>query len=123
MVQKRMYPPGRDPRRLLPLRPSAFAVLAALAEAPRPGIDILEAVQATVPGITVLGPGTLYRVMRELRHEGLIRRAADQPAKGVDDRQISHELTADGRRVMEAEARRLEETLALARRRSRRTST
>lgn len=101
----------------LPLKPSAFAVLAALAEGARPGIDILEQVRATLPGVAVLGPGTLYRVMRELRHAGLIARSADQPAQGVDDRQISHELTAAGRRVMEAEAVRLERTLALARRR------
>jgi DNA-binding PadR family transcriptional regulator len=98
------------------LRPSAFAVLAALSQDALPGIAILERVRGTAPGRSILGPGTLYRVLRELRTDGLIVRAADQPAQGIDDRQISYELTQQGRELLEAEARRLELTLALARR-------
>jgi DNA-binding PadR family transcriptional regulator len=105
MVQKRIL-----------LKPSAFAVLAALAQDALPGVAILERVRATTPGRSILGPGTLYRVLRELRQDGLVRRAADQPAQGIDDRQISYELTDEGRRRLEAEAQRLELTLALARR-------
>lgn len=102
------------------LPPSAYAVLAALAAGPRAGIDVLEDVRSTAPGRTILGPGTLYRVLRDLREAGLIARVAARPAAGIDERQSSHELTAAGRRVLLAETRRLERTVALARRRSRR---
>ena len=91
ILQKR-----RDPRDLLPLRPAAFAVLATLADGPRPGIEILDGVNATLPGRRILGPGTLYRLMRELRQDGLVERdAAGAPAG--DDRQAPHVLTALGR--------------------------
>jgi len=101
----------------LPLRPAAFAVLAALAREPRNGIDVLDHVNATVPGRPILGPGTLYRLLRELRHDGLIARA-DAPVSDapIDERQTHHELTRLGRDVLAAESDRLTRTLALARR-------
>jgi DNA-binding PadR family transcriptional regulator len=105
--------PDRDPRRHLPLKPSAFAVLAALAEGPIPGIDILEAVNATVLGLPLFGPGTLYRLLRELRHERLIARVERATGTG-DERHAVHELTPLGRSVLRAEAARLRKTLQLA---------
>lgn len=98
----------------LPLRPVACAVLAALADGPRPGIDVLEAVNATVPGRPLLGPGTLYRLMRELRQQQLIARAepADDPG---DERQVHHALTPLGAAVLDAEFDRLRRTLNMAR--------
>lgn len=109
-----------DVERQLPLRPVACAVLAALAEDPRHGIDVLEAVNATVPGRPLLGPGTLYRLMRELRQEGLIARVEPAADPG-DDRQVHHALTPLGRAVLEAEVERLRRTLTLAAR-ARRTA-
>ena len=99
--------------RHLPLRPVACAVLASLADRPRPGFDVLEAVNATVPGRPLLGPGTLYRLMRELRQAELIERA-DPAADPGDDRQVHHTLTPLGRAVLEAELDRLRRTLTLA---------
>ena len=99
-------------RRHLPVRASAFAVLAALAAGPRPGIDVLDAVNATVGVRPLLGPGTFYRLLRELRHEALIERTAD--ADTEDERRTYHALTAFGRAVLDAEAARLRRTLALA---------
>jgi DNA-binding PadR family transcriptional regulator len=97
----------------LPLRPTACAVLAALADGPRPGIDVLDAVNATVPGRPLLGPGTLYRLMRELRQQQLITRAA--PAIEVaDERQVHHVLTPLGRAVLQADLERLRRTITLA---------
>ena len=113
IMQNRMKEPRLDTRPHLPLRPVAFAVLAALASAPRPGIDVLDEVNATVPGSPLLGPGTLYRLMRELRHDGLIARSPSP--RGVDDeRQAFHRLTPLGEAVLGAEIARLERTLALA---------
>jgi len=102
----------RDLSRHTPLRPPAFAVLAALSDGPHPGIDVLDSVNATVPGRRLLGPGTLYRLMRDLRREGLITRVA---AAGVtDERQVHHQLTALGAAVLRAEVTRLRKTIDLA---------
>jgi DNA-binding PadR family transcriptional regulator len=98
----------------LPLRPVAFAVLAALAGGSRPGIEILEEVNATVPGPRLLGPGTLYRLMRELRHEGLIGRTGAPSDSPPDERRAHHERTPLGRAVLRAETARLRRTIKLA---------
>jgi DNA-binding PadR family transcriptional regulator len=114
MAGRGKQPAGPDVDRHLPLRPVACAVLAALAEGPRPGIDVLEAVNATVPGRPLLGPGTLYRLMRELRQEHLIARVRTG-TEGGDERQVHHELTDLGRAVLQAELDRLHRTITLAR--------
>jgi len=101
-----------DPDQLLPLRPVACAVLASLADHARTGIDVLEAVNATVPSRPLLGPGTLYRLLRELRQQQLIERTGDVTAG--DDRQVHHALTAFGRAVLTAELSRLRRTITLA---------
>jgi DNA-binding PadR family transcriptional regulator len=97
----------------LPLRPVACAVLAALADDARPGIDILEAVNATVPGRPILVPGTLYRLLRELRQAELIART-DASGDAADERQVHHALTPLGRAVLRADLERLRRTIALA---------
>jgi DNA-binding PadR family transcriptional regulator len=102
--------------RHLPLRPVACAVLASLSHGPRPGIDVLEAVNATVPGRPILGPGTLYRILRELRQARLIVRAGPEGRQTAahDDRQVHHLLTPLGEAVLRAELARLRRTLTLA---------
>jgi DNA-binding PadR family transcriptional regulator len=98
----------------IPMRPAAFAVLAALSDAPRPGIEILDHVNTTLPGRRLLGPGTLYRLMRDLRRAGLIARTTPRDKRDVtDERQSHHELTRLGRSVLVAESRRLRRTLAM----------
>lgn len=101
----------------LPLRSVACAVLAALAQGPKIGIDILEAVNTTVPGSPLLGPGTLYRLLRDLRQEGLIARA-ELVGGSTDDRHSPHTLTPLGTAVLEADVARLHRTIALATRRA-----
>ena len=103
-----------DVAKHLPLRPVACAVLAALSEGPKPGIDIMEAANATVPGHPILGPGTLYRLLKELRHEKLIARAVSADISPSDDRQVHHVLTPLGDLVLRAEVARLRRTISLA---------
>jgi DNA-binding PadR family transcriptional regulator len=104
---------ARDVSTHLPLRPVACAVLAALADGPLPGIAILDAVNATVPGHPLLGPGTLYRLMRELRQEKLIVRV-DPAVDPGDERQVHHALSPLGREVLRADLERLRRTISLA---------
>jgi DNA-binding PadR family transcriptional regulator len=100
---------------LLPVRPAAFALLAALADGPRPGFEILERVNQVIPSRPLFGPGTLYRLMRELRQAGWIERTAPpEGAKGADDeRRQYHGLTTLGRRVLVAESARLRRALVM----------
>jgi DNA-binding PadR family transcriptional regulator len=97
----------------LPLRPVALAALAALARGPRPGVEILEAVNEAAPSHPILGPGTLYRLLRELRQDGWVERVDPPPsAHEDDDRRRYHALTPAGRAALAAEAERLRRTLA-----------
>ena len=113
MQNRRERPRTRDVDRHLPLRPAACAVLAALADAPRPGIDVLEAVNATVPGKPLLGPGTLYRLIARLLEEGLITETPAPTRADRDDvRRKYYALTPRGRQVLTAEVGRLEHLLA-----------
>lgn len=111
--QAHAAPGSGAPESRLPLRPRAFAVLAVLAEGPLPGIDILQRVEDI--GASILGPGTLYRLLRELRDEGLVERTAQPPAGTVDDeRRAYHALTPRGRELLVAEAARLRRTIEAA---------
>lgn len=99
----------------IPLRPAALGVLAALADGPRAGYAILERVNEALPSRPILGPGTLYRVLRELRHAGLIAAVEAPPNEaGDDERRQYHALTPSGRATLHAEAARLRRTLAAA---------
>jgi DNA-binding PadR family transcriptional regulator len=99
--------------RFVPLRAKVFALLAALAEGPKPGVQILERLEDIGSGI--LGPGTLYRLLRELRQQGLIERVSPPSHAAIEDeRQQFHALSPLGRAVFEAESERLRRTLAVA---------
>lgn len=95
----------------LPLRPVEFEILVSLGRGARHGYAILQESEergAGVPGLT-----TLYRAIQRLHERGLIE-AVDRDAE-EDRRRDSYALTDLGRRVAEAEARRLEGLLVLAR--------
>ena len=99
---------------LLPLPAPAFAVLCALAAGPKTGVDIMDAANSTLKVRKLLGPGTLYRVLRDLRGSKLIARGQPPAGRAVaaDDRFTYHVLTALGRDVLKAESDRLHRTLA-----------
>ncbi|HEV3058734.1 MAG TPA: PadR family transcriptional regulator [Vicinamibacterales bacterium] len=101
----------RDPQSLLPLTPAMFYVLVALADGETHGYAILKEVEHLTGGEVRLSTGTLYGIIKRLLGEGLVReQRVDEP------RRRSYELTPFGRDVAKAEAARLEQTLAIARR-------
>ena len=106
----------RDPDTLLPLTPAMFYVLVALADGQTHGYAILKDVEELTGGSVRLSTGTLYGIIKRLLGDGLIREAGST-AKD-DERRRSYELTAFGRDVARAEAARLEQTLAIARRKT-----
>lgn len=102
-----------EAERFLPVRPGVFAVLAVLGEGPKTGVQILSRLDEI--GSRILGPGTLYRLLRELRQQRVIERVAAPSGAAVeDDRQQFHALSPLGERVLQAEAERLRRTLAVA---------
>jgi DNA-binding PadR family transcriptional regulator len=104
----------RAPESLLPLTPAMFYVLVALADGQTHGYAILKDVEALTNGSVRLSTGTLYGIIKRLLGDGLIREAGSSD----DERRRSYELTAFGRDVARAEAARLEETLAIAKRKA-----
>lgn len=87
------------------LRPIVFAVLVALAERHLHGYGIMRVVNERLSRQAVLGPGTLYRTLKELRESGLIDYVDGPP--DADSRRRYYGLTAEGRGAARAEAARM----------------
>ena len=111
-----MSPHRRDPADLLPLTSPVFHVLVALADEERHGYAIIKEVAQLTDGNVMLSTGTLYGIIKRLLAEGLIVESSRRPAAVVDDeRRRYYRLSEFGRRVVVAEAGRLEHMLAVAR--------
>ena len=104
----------RDPGDLLPLSPAMFHVLVALADGDTHGYAIMKEVERLTGGTVRLSTGTLYGIIKRLLADGLIRETGIHTATG--GRRRSYALTPFGKDVARAEAARLEQTLAIARR-------
>ena len=96
-----------------PLRPAALHILLALAAGELHGLGIAEWVEEATGGMVELGPGTLYRTLKEMSEDGLIRET--EPREAVDPRRKYYAITAVGRRRAAAEAARLERLVEVAR--------
>src|SRR5262245_22768685 len=105
----------RDPTDLLPLSPAMFHVLVALADGETHGYAIMKEVEQLTSGAVRLSTGTLYGIIKRLLSDGLIRETGGQAGRG-DERRRSYALTPFGKDVARAEAARLEQTIAIARR-------
>jgi DNA-binding PadR family transcriptional regulator len=104
------------PDSLLPLPAATFHILVALADEDRHGYAIMQEVAARTGGALKLGAGTLYRSIQRMLEQGLIHEISARPAPEADDeRRRYYRITAFGRSVARAEARRLARMLALAR--------
>lgn len=94
-----------------------FEILVTLVSGPKHGYGIMAELRDAggIGAARVLGPGTLYRVLKDLSRRGLIVAAMvkDETAEGPPRRY--YRLTATGQRVVGREARRLESLLRRAR--------
>jgi DNA-binding PadR family transcriptional regulator len=100
----------------LPLSPAVFEILLSLSDEDRHGYAIMRDVERRSGGGTRLRPGTLYRAVARLVDDELIEELDARPAAEADDeRRRYYRLTDLGRRVAEAEARRLSSLLREAR--------
>ncbi len=96
---------SNKPADLLPLRPVVFGILSVLRQAPLHGYGIMQQANDHVGHRALLGPGTLYRTLKELRAGGMIEHAA--APGGTDARRQYYQLTRFGGDVAVAEAQRL----------------
>jgi DNA-binding PadR family transcriptional regulator len=94
-----------NPSDLLPLRPVVFGILTVLRRSPLHGYGIMQLANDHVGHRALLGPGTLYRTLKELRAGGMIEHAATPG--GTDARRQYYRLTQFGADVAVAEAQRL----------------
>lgn len=100
-----------------PMKPAVLHILLALAEGEMHGLGIADWVDATTNGAVELGPGTLYRSLKEMTAAGLIRESR-APEADADPRRKYYGITAAGRRRVGAEAVRLERLVEVARQRN-----
>ena len=106
----------RSVDRLLPLKPKVLHVLLTLTDGPRHGYSIMQEVAERTDGQVRLWPAALYGLLRELEKADLIAESDQRPAADLDDeRRRYFALTAHGKRVLDAEVRRLEAIVMHAR--------
>jgi DNA-binding PadR family transcriptional regulator len=106
-----------EPADELPLTPAVFSILLALADGEKHGYAIMQEVHADTDGAIRLGPGTLYGSLDRLERASMVEESEERPApKDDDERRRYYRLTVFGRKVLEAEAARLRQAVALARR-------
>jgi DNA-binding PadR family transcriptional regulator len=99
----------RGVEQLLPLKPKVLHILLAVADGPRHGYSIMQEVGERTDGQVRLWPAALYGLLRELEKADFILESEQRPAAGQDDeRRRYFALTPLGKRVLEAEVRRLE---------------
>jgi DNA-binding PadR family transcriptional regulator len=99
----------------LPLSTASFHILLALADGDSHGYTIGKDVDAQTHGAVKLGPTTLYRTIKQLLADGWITEITGKVEPGDDERRRYYRLTPRGRRIAEAEARRLAELVTVAR--------
>ena len=111
--------PFRRVDSLLPLTPIAFEILMALLDEDRHGYAILQHVEERAGSALPLRTGTLYRALARMMDDALIEQVTpqvDANNDAGDPRRRYYRITALGRDTAAAEARRLEDQVAAARR-------
>jgi DNA-binding PadR family transcriptional regulator len=100
-----------DVTRHLPMKPRDFEILLALAREPKHGYGIMQELRAR----WLLGPGTLYRILKEMATAGLVEAGELEEQESDGPPRRYYRLTGLGRRVAAAEANRMAELVARAR--------
>ena len=104
-----------EPEELLPLSPAVFHILLALSSGEHHGYGIMQEIAAATDGQMRIGPGTLYRSIRQMLGAGMIEESDERPDPALDDeRRRYYRLTGFGRRVAQVEAQRLAQLVRAA---------
>jgi DNA-binding PadR family transcriptional regulator len=105
----------RELNDVLPLTPTVFHVLVALAGGPRHGYAVAQEVEELTEGRIVMGPGTLYGSLQRMQDAGLIEEA-DNPGDGGlhAGRRRYYRMTPLGSAALRAESDRLMRAASVA---------
>jgi DNA-binding PadR family transcriptional regulator len=104
----------KDIQRLLPLTPTVFHMLLALADSEKHGYAIMQAVEEETQGQMQIRTGSLYGSIQRMIEAGLIKETSERPDPELDDeRRRYYGLTDFGRRVLAAEAARCAQAMAV----------
>jgi DNA-binding PadR family transcriptional regulator len=98
----------------LPLTEATFFILLSLSPYPKHGYAVAKDVQALSNSRVVLSTSTLYTALKRLLENGWIERAGDDEPDETGRRRKVYALTGLGRRILEAETRRLKSLIAAA---------
>jgi DNA-binding PadR family transcriptional regulator len=96
------------------LTPAVFHILLALAGGDRHGYGILKDVRRQTDDTVRLGPGTIYGTLQRLMETGWVEES-EGPSTLVDERRRHYRLTRAGRHALEAEVKRMEQLVRVAR--------
>lgn len=100
---------------VLPLTPTVFHILLALADQERHGYGIMQEVTMMTQNRVRMAPGTLYGSIKRMLKANLIEESDERPDPELDDeRRRYYRLTGFGRQVLAAEARRLSTLIDVA---------
>jgi DNA-binding PadR family transcriptional regulator len=100
----------------LPLTAAVFQILLALYESEQHGYRIMKSVGINSGGKFSMRPGSLYGTIKRMLSDGMIEEAGERPDPSMDDeRRRYYKITDLGRKLVCAEAERLEILVASAR--------
>ncbi len=100
---------------VLPLTPTVYHMLVALAGGPRHGYSIAQEVEELTDGRIVMGPGTLYGSLQRMQAQALIVETANPGEEGTHvERRRYYEVTDLGRHALRAESARLLRAVTVA---------
>jgi DNA-binding PadR family transcriptional regulator len=88
------------------MKATDFLVLAVLADGPRHGYALAQAIAERSGQRTRIRPGDLYRVLYRMQNAGLIDASAPPRGEG-DGRRAYYRITPAGRKAARAEAQQL----------------
>jgi DNA-binding PadR family transcriptional regulator len=104
-----------DTQSQLPLTEATFFILLSLAPAPKHGYGIMKEVEELSAGRIVFSTGTLYGALKRLLQQGWIEREDTGEPEGSGRPRKEYRLTDQGRRILSAEASRLQSLSEVAR--------
>jgi DNA-binding PadR family transcriptional regulator len=111
-----MHDTSSGPKTSLPLTPAAFHIMLVLAGGENHGYAIMREVADHTQGKMRLGPGSLYGTIKRMLADGWIEESDERPDPQLDDeRRRYYRLTGVGRKLVQAEAERLEQLVNIAR--------
>lgn len=104
-----------DLEAMLPLTPTVFHMLVALAGGPRHGYAVAQEVEELTDGRVILGPGTLYGSLQRMQESGLIEETDNPGEDGLHaGRRRYYRMTPLGSAALQAESERLARALSVA---------